>query len=76
MDRVQVNQTPPEGGRQGRGNGLLAVVVLVLILVVAWFIVEQTRGGNDQIDVDVNVPSEASGGSSGGGSAPGSGVPQ
>jgi hypothetical protein len=48
------------------GNGLLAILVLVVILLVAWFILQNHDRGDSGIDVNVNVPGNASGGGSGG----------
>jgi hypothetical protein len=53
------------------GNGLLAILVLIVILLVAWFIVQDHDRGDSGIDVNVNVPGNSGGGSGGGGTAGG-----
>ena len=62
MDDDRVDQTPAGNGRRGPGNALLGVIVLVLVLVVAWLIVEQNKDRGPSIDVDVTVPSDVGGG--------------
>jgi hypothetical protein len=61
MDKVEVNQTPPVGGRRGPGNGLLAVIVLLIVLLVAWLIIQQNKDTDRGIDIDVTVPAADSG---------------
>jgi hypothetical protein len=59
----------PEGQRQGMSNAILGLLVLVVVLLVAFFIVESQKMGDRGVDVDVSVPA-ADGGAQGGGGAP------
>lgn len=58
--------------RGGSAAWIWAVVALLLVGLIAWFIIGNTRGttADGGVDVDVNVPSapagEGSGGSGGG----------
>ena len=63
-DEVHVHQTPPadNGGRGGAG-WVVALLVVIVLAVVLWFVF--ARGGNnvDEIDadIDVNIPAQTGG---------------
>jgi hypothetical protein len=73
----EAKMAEPEGQRQGMNNAVLGLLVLVVVLLVAFFIVESQKRGDRGVDIDVNVPA-ADGGAQGGGGAPegGGGGPQ
>ena len=75
MAEVEVNNVnPPSSGDGGGGGLLVGLVALLLVVALVWFLF--FRGGGTggtaehKVDVDVNVPTAPSGGSSSGGSNP------
>ena len=71
MADVQIQQTPDSGS--GGGSGLVwALVVLILLAVIAWFVFGGGLHKTSSTKIDVNVPG-ASGGSGGSGGAGGGG---
>jgi len=54
MADVQIQQTPTEGGS---GSGLVwAIVVLILLGVIAWFVFGGGINRTSTTKVDINVP--------------------
>jgi hypothetical protein len=73
MADVQIQQTPNGGGSS---TWLWAIVVLVLIALVAWFILAG-RGRSSRTDVNIQAPgagAPAGGGGTGGGGTGGGGT--
>jgi hypothetical protein len=66
MSDVHVHQTPEGGGGGGGGfpGFVWAILVLVIVALLAWFIVTRVGGGTErhEIDVDINVPGAVEGG--------------
>jgi hypothetical protein len=69
MADVQIQQTPDTGGGAG---WVWAIVVLILLAIIAWFVFGGGMHRSTRARIDINVPGASSGGgggSSGGGSA-------
>jgi hypothetical protein len=55
MADVQVNQSP--GGSAGSSGWIWAVVVLVVVALIAWFVFAGGRGGGgDETRIEVETP--------------------
>ena len=58
-DEVHVHQQPSGNGR-GSAGWIVALLVIVVLAIVLWFVFVR-GGGNDvpeEIDVDINVPTQ------------------
>ena len=68
MADVQVQNPPPERG--GTPGWLWALVVLIIVAVLAWFVLNNAdTDGTTDVDIDANIeaPGDAGGGGGGGG---------
>src|SRR5688500_6719199 len=54
MADVQISNTP--GTDRGSSSWVWAIVVLVLLALVAWFVFGGGMGGGDSTDIDINTP--------------------
>jgi len=68
MADVNIQQTPSSGESRGGGLGAVwAVVVLLPLLVIGWFVFGGGLTRHSRTDINVNVPGQT-GGSGGSGS--------
>lgn len=68
MADVQVNQTAPDRG--GAANWIWALIVVVLLAVIGWFLIGGGYIFEERTTVEIETPAPGQGGGSGGGSNP------
>jgi hypothetical protein len=74
MADVQIQQNPPETTSSGGSTGAVwAIVVLVLVLLVGWFIFRGGLNRTSRTDINISTPGATSA-NSGNGSGSGSGT--
>ena len=67
MADVQISQAPSEGGSS---SAVWAVVVIILLGVIAWFVFGGGLNQTKTTKIDINVPGASAPAPSGGGTAP------
>jgi hypothetical protein len=61
MADVNVNQQPTSSGG-GSSTWIVALLVIIVLAVVLWFVLGRSGRDETDINVDINVPGETSGG--------------
>jgi hypothetical protein len=79
MADVQIQSNPPET-RSGGSGAVWAIVVIVLLLLIGWFVFRGGLNRSSRTDININTPSGQTGGGtpatpSGGGTGGGTKTP-
>jgi hypothetical protein len=66
MADVNIQQTPSSGESRGGSGAVWAIVVVILLLVIGWFVFGGGLNRHTTANINVNTPGQTGGSGSGG----------